>query len=121
MSEFLRISDAEMEVLCALWENGGWMNIAEVCGALKRKAWKYNTVGTFLLRLAEKGVLESEKRGKANYYRPRISEAEYKRRETQSFLQEVHGGSMRSLIAALYDEPADPKALDELAAWLEKK
>lgn len=112
------ISEAEMEVLRALWDGGDWMSVGDVCAKTEQSGWKYKTVATFLLRLNDKGILESRKEGKTNYYRPLLTEEEYKRRETASFLEEVHGGSMKSLLAALYGRKADKQALDELEQWI---
>lgn len=118
MGENMRISDAEMEVLRALWAGDTWMSVGDVCARLEEKGWKYKTVGTFLLRLQEKGMLDAQKDGRVNLYRPRMSEAEYKRRETEEFLTQVHGGSMKSLLVALYGGTIDVSKADELSKWL---
>ncbi|BDF71310.1 hypothetical protein CE91St41_14630 [Oscillospiraceae bacterium] len=122
MDKKLKISDAEMEVLRTLWAPGPeWRSVADVCAALEGRGWKYKTVGTFLLRLAEKGAAVTQKEGKVNCYRPAFSEAEYKRLETEEFLRCVHGGSARSLLAALYGEAADGETLDRLEQWLKER
>ena len=94
------------------------MTVAEVAQHLPDRKWNYKTVGTFLIRLEEKGVVAGERAGRANQYRPVISEAEYQRRETEEFLRSVHHGSMRSLLSALCGRAPDEKALDELERWL---
>ena len=110
----MKISDSELEVLRVLWAASDWVGVGEVCKALEAHGWKYKTVGTFLLRLQEKGMVEARKEGKVNQYRPRFSEAEYKHQETAQFLHKIHNGSMKSLLAALYQGEASEDLLDEL-------
>lgn len=119
MHENIKISDSEMEVMQVFWsEENNWLSLNDLCAALAHKEWKYNTVGTFVLRLTEKGVLKAKKEGKTNYYQPIISKDEYKKMETRQFLNEVHGGSMKSLIASLYDESLNDNVITELTEWL---
>lgn len=119
MHENIKISDSEMEVMQVFWsEENNWLSLNDLCAALAHKDWKYNTIGTFVLRLTEKGALKAKKEGKTNYYYPIISKDEYKKMETKQFLNEVHGGSMKSLIASLYDESLNETAITELMEWL---
>lgn len=127
VNDFQRISESEMEIMRLIWslnaQSGGPITSAEVQACLSRqKQWKATTILTFLSRLCEKGLLASEKRGKANFYTPLLSEEEYKGLETRAFLAEVHGGSLRSFIAALAnDEGLDSNDLAELKDWFEKQ
>ena len=57
MEEKMKISEAELEVLQVLWEAEEPLKIQDVCDRLENKKWKYNTVGTLLLRMAEKAPL----------------------------------------------------------------
>ena len=70
MEEKMKISEAELEVLQVLWEAEEPLKIQDVCDRLENKKWKYNTVGTLLLRMAEKGAVVSEKKNRIIYYRP---------------------------------------------------
>lgn len=121
MGEHMKISEAEMEVLRVLWATEDWVSVNEVCSRLEHRGWKYKTVGTFLLRLQEKGAVTSRKEGKANLYRPQFSEAEFKHTETEEFLRQVHGGSMKSLLAALCGGSASEELLDELERRLKEE
>ena len=110
-----KISDSELEVLEMIWEIDDWVDIAQVHQELsKENKWAYNTVGTFMIRLEEKGFLTHEKRGKTNYYRVIVSREEYKLRETEKFLKQVHSGSKKSLIAALFQGQAEEEELNKL-------
>ncbi|WP_087064112.1 BlaI/MecI/CopY family transcriptional regulator [Intestinibacillus massiliensis] len=97
-----RISDTELEILNLLWHSDEALSSTEVFERLDT-GWKYPTVTTLLGRLVEKGAVRYEKRGKAYYYSPAIDEAAYKASETARFISRMHGGSVRSMIAALCD------------------
>lgn len=121
MHEPIKISESEMEVMKVFWSNRGWLSLNDLRGHLSEKSWKYNTIGTFVLRLVEKGVLACKKQGKTNYYSPLVSEEDYKKAETQYFLKEIHGGSMKSLLASLADTTLSPEDIDELADWVKRQ
>ena len=98
----IKISDTELAIMNVLWRSAEPLSSGEVFGRLQT-GWKYPTVTTLLGRLSDKGAVSYEKRGKAYYYRPAIGEREYKNRETRSFVSKMHGGSLKSMIAALYE------------------
>ena len=111
-----------MEVMRAVWAFEGPVTSAQVQESLGERGWKTTTVLTFLSRLAEKGLLRTEKRGKSNRYTPLLSEQEYKEWETRSFLEEVHGGSLRSFFAALSGgDELTGSDIEELKQWLLKQ
>lgn len=90
----------------ALWQLGKG-SVDEVRAALPEKQrGAYTTVQTILNRLADRGLLEREKRGKAFMYRPMLSEAEY-----------VSGSLTRTLSAA--SEEARLAALASLVGGLD--
>lgn len=96
------LSASELEVMQVLWRTGEPMKIQDVCDALTDSDWKYNTVGTLLLRMAEKGAVASEKRGKAIYYSPLLDREEYKAAQTKSFVRRLYDGSARELAVSLF-------------------
>lgn len=111
------ISEAEMEIMKILWRQGEEATSAQ----LQRQCsdWKITTVLTLCKRLEDKGFLKRRKEGKTNYYRPTLTEEEYKAYQTQNFLEEVHSGSVKSFMAALYNHEAlTQEDLEELKAWL---
>lgn len=115
-----KITKAEMELMRILWSSDIPLTSSQLLEQLPdANDWKPTTVLTFLSRLAEKGMVQIEKRGKSNWYRPAVSEAEYRAQETTSFLEDVHGGSVKSFIASLYDaDGLSAEELDELRQWL---
>ncbi|MCI8601197.1 MAG: BlaI/MecI/CopY family transcriptional regulator [Oscillospiraceae bacterium] len=117
-----KISDAELEVMEAVWQLPDPCTSAQLQTALSKKNWKQTTLLTFLTRLTEKGLLTTKKQGKQNLYSPALSREGYLARETRSFLAGLHGGSLRSFIAALNaGEKLQEEELDELRSWLESQ
>jgi len=119
-----KISEAEMEVMRIIWDKGGSVTSAELQSELKSagKEWRINTILTFLARLTEKGILSSKRKGRSNQYTALVSEEEYKHYETLSFLNTVHGGSVKNFMAALFDgDELGREDISELRDWLDKE
>jgi BlaI family penicillinase repressor len=94
-----KISPAEWEVLNIVWERRA-ATAPEVHEALAAATgWHQKTVGTFLSRLAEKGVLRIRREGKSNVYTPNLTREQCVRRESDSFLQRVFRGASGPLLA----------------------
>ncbi|GIO86424.1 transcriptional regulator [Paenibacillus faecis] len=123
MKSVQKMSEAESEVMRVVWAAGGPVTSQVILAELnKRKDWKPTTVLTFLTRLTEKGLLRTEKRKKVNYYTPVFSEDEYKHLETRAFLETVHEGSVKNLLAALYDaDDISPEEIEELKKWFSER
>ena len=100
----MKMSDSEMKIMALIWENGGVVTTAWLTQRLGETGWKATTILTFLSRLEEKGCLTVEKQ----------------REETQSFIRQIHGGSYKSLFAALC-APGQLTAgeVEELRRWFE--
>ncbi len=54
-NEAITISDAELEIMKALWRGRAPMNTQAISSAVAHKAWKRTTIATLLTRLVEKG------------------------------------------------------------------
>ncbi len=101
MRENKEISAAELEVMEVLWRAEGSASIQEVCDGIADSKWKYNTVGTMLLRLNEKGFVSSEKVNRVIRYSALLSREEYKKEQTSKLISRLYGGSARELTASL--------------------
>jgi len=117
------LSDAELTVMKVLWRGGEALSAAEAARRLQPDTgWSPSTVSTLLCRMAEKGMAGYEKRGKAYYYYPLVTEKEYKTSATRSFLGKLYDGSVRSLLASLVESNDVTEAdLDELRDRFELK
>lgn len=108
------ISDAEAEVLKVLWAADDAVTTAEICRAMAdRTGWDRSTVRTLIRRLVEKSAVEELRRGVLSY-RPILGEEEYRRSQTESFLERHFGGSATRLVAALVQ--SDNLTEDDIAA-----
>ncbi len=99
--EIPKISSAEWEVLNVLWD-GAPMSSPQIFRKLAKGSgsrWHAKTVGTFLTRLEQKGVLEVRREGRVNFYTPRFSREACVRQESETFLQRVFRGATAPLLA----------------------
>jgi len=113
-----KISPAEWEVLTALW-NKAPATAAEICEALSGdQDWHPKTVGTFLTRLVQKGLLKVRRDGKVNVYAPLKSRAQCIRAESDSFLKRVFRGSFGPMLLHFIENaelsPAEIRDLERL-------
>jgi BlaI family penicillinase repressor len=93
-----RISEAEWEILCVLWKQAP-LTAAQVFAALSGKAWKLNTVRTFLTRLEKKGAVRTrESAEEARQFLPALSRDTCVRHESESFLARVFEGGTAALL-----------------------
>jgi predicted transcriptional regulator len=91
----------QAELMRVLWQLGAGTveDVRSQLPAAQRGA--YNTVQTVLNRLAERGLLEREWRGKALVYRPLMSEAEYASASIRVALDAVSSGARAAALAEL--------------------
>ena len=85
------------------------------------KTWKVNTVVTFLARLADKGFLAIEKRGRNNIYKARFNEQDYLASQTRIFLKSMYRDDAKELVASLLrHECLTADDIEELAEFWRK-
>ena len=97
------ISDAEFEIISVLWSADEPMTAQDISEREEMKKWKYSTIATLLKRMYEKGAVTYEKRGRYFYYSPLIDEHEYKTEQTKSLVSRLYNGSVKNLVAALFE------------------
>ena len=109
-----KLGDAELEIMLAVWGAGEPVPSAYVQEKLRgSRDWTLPAILTSLNRLVDKGFLTCEKRGRSNWYAPRISERDYKASEGRGIIDRLYGGSFTGMVAALCDGQAIGK--DDLA------
>ena len=113
-----RLPDTELEVMKALWASErAPVPRSSLEEALRDRGWATNTFS----RLAEKGFVSCEKRGKTNYYTPQVRQADYLAFESGTVLNKVFGSSLKSFVASLARGGAlRDGELDELQQYLEE-
>ena len=106
----VRISDAELEVMEALWAARQPLTAAEVADGIEPgRDWSLQTVKTMLSRLVAKGALKHREDGRRFLYSPAIGREAYVGNESRRFVEKLFGGRLSPLVASL----AEDQALDE--------
>ena len=96
-----QISDAEWEVMKAVWA-GQPVPASDVVDQLGReRGWAPRTVKTMLNRLVAKGALAYEVQGKRFLYSAKVHRDACIRRESCSFLSRVFDGSVTPAVVHL--------------------
>ena len=114
------ISDAEWIVMREVWAQGP-LTTNQVVDALETKThWKPKTVQTLLARLARKGALTFEKRGREYLFRPRVTAAECEHAITQSFLGRFFDGDLAPFLSRFVEcERLSPREIRQLKRILD--
>ena len=118
-----RLPDSELEIMKIIWRYGGETTSAQIAEALEgKKDWAVATVLNFLSRLVSRGFLTVHRSGKINIYTPIINEDVYLESESKSFLERLHGNSLKSFVASLYSGNVISESdLEELKSYIEEK
>jgi BlaI family penicillinase repressor len=99
MPKLPQISDAEWEVMKALWEQSP-ISVNDLCSHLvPAKQWHVKTVRTMLIRLAKKGVVNNRIVDGVFHYYPTVSREECSRSATHSFIDRVFDGALTPMVA----------------------
>ena len=123
MTKKRRLAEAEWEVMDGVWKFNRQVTVRNVLDYVYPNGEKaYTTVQTIMNILAEKGVLDREKIGPVNVYRPTVSREEVARAETRTLVSRMFEGSFGSLATYLVDSgELSQKELDELRVLIEEK
>lgn len=121
MDRNITVSNAELEILEALWSADRPLNAGEIRNFLnENKKWERTTVLTLIKRLLEKGVISQEKK-EVYYYMPCVKRNDYVNAEVKSFVDKFFGGSTRSLAAALVEnQELSREDIEELREYFHK-
>ena len=118
-----RLPDAELEIMKIIWKCGGSATSFQISQELEgKKEWAATTILNFLARMVDRGFLTVQRSGKLNTYISIVDEQEYLEMESRSFLERLHGNSLKSLIAALYGgEAISREDAEELKRFIDEK
>ncbi len=117
-----KISEAEWEVMKALWEKSPLTANDIVETLSKRTRWQRETIRTLINRLVQKKAVAFEKEGRQHHYYPVVAETECVRAETQSFVHRVYQGAMKPALAAFLESThLSPREIEELQEILDQK
>jgi BlaI family penicillinase repressor len=94
-----RISEAEWEVMKALWKKSPRRAQEIIQDLSPSTKWSPATIKTLLNRLVGKGALRFVKEGKAYLYSPAYSEKDFRAAEADSFLSRIFDGALSPMIS----------------------
>ena len=98
MREFPKISNAEWEVMKIIWNNSEITSM-DIIKELKGKVeWKPATVKSLINRLLNKNAISFNKLCNEYLYYPLVSEDDCIKLESQSFINKVFDGSIKSML-----------------------
>lgn len=117
-----KISEAEHQVMEALWAADAPLTAAEVAERVDpARGWSDRTVKTMLARLLAKGALAHAEDGRRYLYRPVVARADYVAGESSRLVDRLFGGRAAPLVAHLAERNALSEAdITELEALLKE-
>ena len=108
------LTKAEEQVMMVLWRLGKGF-LKDILEETPEPKPHPNTVATLLKILIEKGFVQTEVQGRNNFYRPKISKAEYGRKTANQLLKGYFEGSPTKLISQFVtDNKLSVKELEDL-------
>ncbi|HEX5008203.1 MAG TPA: BlaI/MecI/CopY family transcriptional regulator [Hyphomonadaceae bacterium] len=120
----MKISDAESQVMEALWRGKPLTPEEIVAEVGPANGWADGTVRTLVHRLLRKKAIAGKKEKTGYLYRPLISRADYVAEESQGFLDRIFDGEFAPMVAHLAEHrqltPKDIRKLKALIKELEK-
>ena len=121
--EKLKLPDTELKVMQVIWHNDIPISTVSIREELqKERPWNLSALQTLLGRLVKRGFLSTEKQGKSRYYEPLVTEEEYLAEDSRRYFQKWTGGSLRDLVACLYENHSVTKEeLEDLKAFIEQE
>ncbi len=120
MKDNKKLPEAELKVMFALWDANDTVTSEYVAEKLNN-TWAKPTLLNLLNRLIDRGFVKCEKNGKLNYYTALIKKDDYLKKESISFLENLHKNSLMSLLTSLYDgKKFSKEEIEELKKFIEE-
>lgn len=102
------LTRVEMEIMTRLWTmEKKAASVRELLALYPDPKPAYTTIGTYMKILTQKGFVTPEKHaddGKTYFFRPLISQEEYRRRVMKDVKDTFFGGSIKSLVSFFMQE-----------------
>lgn len=100
----MKFSDAEWQIMNALWKRHPATAreiIDQIPGEVR---WAYTTVKTMLTRLAAKGAVSEQKRGRISVYEPCMEQDQARKKAVRHLFDKVLDGAAAPLMHFLIEE-----------------
>lgn len=119
----IKLPDTELKIMEVIWHMETPISTVDIKDELqKERPWNLSPLQTLLGRLVKKGFLKTEKIGKNRFYSPLIEEREYMAEDSKKYFEKWKGGSLKNLVACLYENDSITKNdLEELKEYIEKE
>ena len=118
-----QLGELEAEIMGIVWERGE-VSVQDVKDALEpKRPLAYTTVMTVMSRLAEKGVLDRHKEGRAYLYSPNSPQEKLAGSMLRSLVDRLYDGASGKAIAHLLesDQAVDEEELDRLEKLIQTR
>lgn len=118
-----KLAEAEWEIMSQIWELNKPVSVRDIHSQLYPNGEKaYTTVQTIMNILHKKGFLRRDKVGLVNFYFPTISQTEFAKSETSTFVSRFFSGSFGALANFLINSgKLSEDELRELKEMIEAK
>lgn len=122
MSDFPKISEAELAVMKVIWEKYP-VSTNDIADLLANEmGWNVRTVHTLIARLEKKGAISHTKNGRIFVYTPLVNKTEYISMESKSFLDKFYNGAINKMVMNfMQNNMLSDKDIRELRDILDKK
>ncbi|MFE4708133.1 penicillinase repressor BlaI [Peribacillus simplex] len=116
------ISESEWEIMNVLWDKAPQTANDIIVSLQESTHWKPKTIRTLLDRLVQKDVVGVNKNLRVYTFYPLYTQEECQRAETESFINRIYGGTLKSMLVQFIQEDAlSDDDINELRFILNKK
>jgi BlaI family transcriptional regulator, penicillinase repressor len=123
MAKVPQVSEAEWEVIKALWDHGPLTSGDVVQRVTEAKGdWAPRTIKTLLARLVKKGAVGVQQQEKRTLYVAKVTREALIKRESRSFITRVFDGAVTpALVHFLREADLTPQQVNELKKILNQE
>ena len=116
-----RVSEAEMQLLSALWDRSPQSATELADATAAANGWTLATVKTLIGRLVQKRAVEAAADGRRFLYTPLVARADVLAQESERIVDRLLGGRVSPLVAHLAEREAlTPEDIAEIEAILQR-
>ncbi|RRN68104.1 penicillinase repressor BlaI [Peribacillus simplex] len=116
------ISESEWEIMNVLWDKAPQTANDIIVSLQESTDWKPKTIRTLLDRLVQKDVVGVNKNLRVYTFYPLYTQEECQRAETESFINRIYGGTLKSmLVQFIQEDTLSDDDINELRFILNKK
>lgn len=100
------LSECEQVVMKCIWDSTEDLGVQQITSTVNekyKKAWKQQTVSTFLVRLVKKEFLDMHRKGRYFFYHPRITKEAYRDKILEEYIGFWNDGKVSTFVDGLFD------------------